>query len=147
MASFKEIITDTKPKTVEKLEKALQNGNSTRYFEAAKSEALMASVYDEERIKTVVTDNYVIFYGKFYIFGNSKEIRILPISEIVNIYRTNVVNNEYNYDSFHLAVVMADGRLIFPLTVMRDVKGSFNYFDNLITKIKSSPSWNNNGQI
>ncbi len=101
MKSIKELLLDESPKNQKKLEKMLaKDPVSASYLAAVKAEANGAGAMEFTNLHTLVTNSFLCYQD----IGIGGGLTILPISTIRNLYRTNIVNGEYDYSDFFLAV-------------------------------------------
>ena len=101
MKGVKDLILDESPKNTKKLEKMLsKDPGSEAYLEAARAEAARTTAVEFTKFRMMVTDSFLCFSR----FGIAGALMIVPISQITNIYRTNVVGNTYDFNNFTLAV-------------------------------------------
>lgn len=106
MKGIKDLLLDDSPKNTKKLEKLVaKDPESASYLESAIGEAKGAGAKEFPKLRTLVTDSYVCYQG----VGIGAGLTIVPISSIKNLYRTNIVRYEYDYDNFTLAVETASG--------------------------------------
>ena len=131
MKGLKDLFLDESPKNIKKLEKLLaKDPGSAACFESAKAEAARDSAIEFPKLRMMVTDSYVCFLR----FGIGGPLMIVPISNITNLYRTNVVNNQYDYDNFTLAVETNEG--IRYMAVYPRGNNSFDIFNEVIEAVK-----------
>ncbi|MCR4791963.1 MAG: hypothetical protein K5871_04385 [Lachnospiraceae bacterium] len=137
MKGIKEMLLDESPKNVKKLEKMLDKvPGSASYLDAAKAEANGAGAMEFQNLRILVTDSYLCYHG----IGIGAEFLILPLSSIVNLYRSNVIGNEYDYDNFRLAVETETGiRYLSPFP--RSGKG-MDIYNEVITAVKGKKAAN-----
>ena len=137
MKGIKEMLLDESPKNVKKLEKMLEKApGSASYLEAAKAEAKGAGAMEFPDIRMMVTDSFLCYHG----VGIGAEFLILPLSSIVNLYRSNKVGNEYDYSNFRLAVETANGTS-YLMPYPRTGKG-MEIYNDLIVAVKGKKAAN-----
>ena len=143
MKGIKDLMLDDSPKNVQKLEKLLAKApGSENYFEAAKAEAVRDTAEEFTKFRTMVTDSYLCFSR----IGIGGALIIIPISQITNIYRTNVVRNTYDFDNVTLAVETNEGvryLSVYPRTSAK----SLDVFNEVIDAVKSRMALNGGTQI
>ena len=133
MKGVKDLILDESPKNAKKLEKLLsKDPASAALFEAAKAEAGRATAQEFPKFRLLVTDSYLCFW-RFMVGGS---LEIIPISQITNIYRTNILRGEYDFGNVILAVETNEG--IRYLTVYpRTAAKSLDVFNEAIAAVKA----------
>jgi hypothetical protein len=137
MKGIKEMLLDESPKNVKKLEKLLEKApGSAAYLEAAKAEASGAGAMDFPNLYMMVTDSFLCYHS----VGIGAQLLILPLSSIVNLYRSNKVGNEYDYTNFRLAVETVSGT-IYLTSYPRTGKG-MEIFNDVITAVKGKKAAN-----
>lgn len=142
MKGIKEFLLDDSPKNVKKLEKMLaKDPQSASYFEAAKSEARSANAVEFQNIRILVTDSYLCYHD----LGIGAGFVIIPISTITNIYRTNIISTEYDYDNFTLAVEIGNG--IRYLTRFPRTGKSIDIYNDAIAAVKARMAVNGGAQV
>lgn len=130
MKPMKDILGDTSPKNVAKITKACEKGNCSQYMAQFLAEAVKPTAMDFPKVKCLVTDNYFCCYSLFG--GISKVLTIVPISQIVTLYRCNLSNGTFDYDSFHLAIELCDGSRLHVGSVPRNAKTFMTIFEEVI---------------
>ena len=137
MKGIKEMLLDESPKNVKKLEKMLEKApGSAAYLEAAKAEANGAGTMEFPNLNAMVTDSFFCYHS----VGIGAEFLILPLSSIVNLYRSNKVGNEYDYNNFRLAVETVNGtRYLMPYP--RAGKG-MDIYNDIIVAVKGKKAAN-----
>ena len=134
MKSLKDYVLSDNPKMVKKMDKILEKNPSTAtYYEAMKSELASSGAVEElPGLGLCVTASYLVVYQ----MGLGVNVNIFPISSITNLYRTNVSNNEYDFDAFHLALEFESGARIDVARFPRSKK-SLTQYDPIIEAVKS----------
>ena len=141
MKSIKEMLLDESPKNVKKLEKMLERDQqSASYLEAARSEARSTNAAEFANIRILVTDSYLCYHD----LGIGAAFVIIPISSITNLYRTNIIRAEYDYDNFTLAVETGSG--IRYLTRMPRSGKNLEIFNEAIAAVKARMALNGGTQ-
>lgn len=137
MKGIKDMFLDESPKNVKKLEKLLaKDPDSASHLEAAKAETNGSGAMEFPKIRMLVTDSFVCYFR----IGIGGAIMIVPISEITNIYRTNIVRGEYEYEQFTLAVETTKG-IRYMANFPRSGK-SFDIFNEVIALVRERMSVN-----
>ena len=108
MAKFEKVFDFTKEKNVEAVMKALQNGRGQEYLNAMCTEAQAVGALNLAKAQIMITANYVCYYGAF-----KKSILILPIQDIVNVYRSNCFYGNYDYNNMAIAVETKNNELFY----------------------------------
>lgn len=137
MKSIQEILGDTKPKSIEKLNKAFESSGFGQYKDSFIAEALSAGAKDFPNIKCIVTDTYLCcYFGLVSAFG--KSVFVVPLSGIKSVYRSNI-NNEpkYDYDNFYLGVEFNNGNRCSVATLLRHSKNVLHAYDDIIAYVNS----------
>ena len=143
MKGVKDLILDDSPKGVKKIEKLLaKDPGSATYFEELKAEAVRATTMEFPKIRMMVTDSFVCASR----LGFPGALIIVPIVQIRNIYRTNVIRNNYDFDNFTLAVE-TDAGLKFMASFPRTGAKSLDFFNEVIDAVKSRMALNGGAQI
>lgn len=136
MKSIKDTFSDTKPKTVAKITKAFEKGNCVGYMDQFKGELMLPSAQDFPEIKCVVTDSFICSYNLF-MSAFTNEITIIPINQVANLYRSNIdIENNYDYDTFHLTLELKDGWKRYIGNYARNLKNSMNVYDGILTCVR-----------
>lgn len=137
MKSIFEVLGDTKPKSVEKLEKAFEKGECSQFKDEFMKEALIGTAKDFANVKCLVTDNYFCCYTGF-IGAFGKSILVFPLSLIGNLYRSNInAEPKYDYDNFYLQLELTNGKRIVVSPLLRRSKNAFNAYDEIVKYVKS----------
>mgnify|MGYP003292642826 CR=1 FL=1 len=139
--SIKDMILDESPKSVKKIEKSLNSKNispiTVANFEAMKSELATGSSKDYPKLKVLITDSFVLRYETSFGFA----FEIVPLKDVQNAYRSNIVNGEFEYDNFHLAIETAEKTYYF--AQMLKNKKTYTAYEEIIADIKKKAgSWN-----
>lgn len=108
MAKFEKVFDFTKEKNVEAVMKALQGGRGQEYLNAMCTEAQGAGAMNLSKAQIMITANYVCYYGNF-----KRSIVILPIQDIVNVYRSNCFYGSYDYNFMAIAVETKNNELFY----------------------------------
>ena len=141
MKGNKELLLDESPKNVKKLEKMLaKDPQSATYLEAAKSEARSTNAVEFQNIRILVTDSFLCYHD----MGIGAAFTIIPISTIRNLYRTNIIGTEYDYDNFTLAVEVGSG--IRYLTRFPRTGKSIDIYNDAIAAVKARMALNGGTQ-
>ena len=82
--------------------------------------------------RLMVTDSYVCASR----LGIAGALIIVPISSITNIYRTNIIMTEYDYDQFTLAVETTSG-IKYLANYPRAGAKTLDIFNEIIDTVKS----------
>lgn len=131
MKGIQEILGDTKPKSVAKIDKAFAKGGCEQYKDAFMSEVLKPSARDFQNNKCIVTDNFICYYGLYAGLGSM--LRVIPLEKIVNLYRSNVTITdkglEYSYDYFNLALELDNNERVFVAQTSKNAKTMDAYND------------------
>lgn len=137
MKPIKEILGDTKPKNVAKITKAFEKGDCSQYMVPFMTEAVKPTAMDFPKVKCLVTDSFFCCYALFGGgFGNI--MTVVPLNQIVNLYRSNLGNNgEYDYDNFHLDVDLCDGRKLHVASVPRSAKTFMTIYEEVLACTRS----------
>lgn len=137
MKSIFEILGDTNPKSVEKLQKAFEKGECAGYKEEFLKEALSSSAKDFANIKCLVTDNYFCCYTNL-VSAFSKSVMVFPLSYIANLYRSNInAEPKYDYTTFFLQLEITNGKRIVVAPVLRRSKNAMNAYDEIVKYVRS----------
>lgn len=137
MKDIKVLLGDTKPKNQEKIRKASEKGECAQYVDQFLAEVAKLTAIDFPMAKCIVTDNYFCAYDLFTI-AFSKTLTIIPLSNIVNLYRSNIsVNGDYDYANFHLDVELKDGQKKHVATVIRNAKNFATVYEGVISCVRS----------
>lgn len=138
MKPIKEILSDSKPKNIEKINKAFEKSGYIQYKDSFIAEALSSSAKDFPKDKCMVTDTYFCCYELFMNSVFANQITVIPLSEISNIYRSNITAaNDFDYDNFHIQVELKDGSTIFATSAPRNAKTFSTLFGETIACVKS----------
>ena len=133
MKGLKDFILDDSPKAAKKLEKIFaKDPESGAYFEQLKAEVNRPSAQEFPKFRIIITDSFVCFSR--LMFGGSLEI--IPLSQITNIYRTNIVRGGYDYENFTLAAETANGiryLSVYPRTSAK----SLDVFNEVIDAVRA----------
>lgn len=133
MKGVKDLILDESPKNIKKLEKMFtKDPGSGALFEGLKAEVNRPSAQDFPKFKMMVTDSYVCFWRN--MLGGSLEI--IPLDKITNIYRTNIINGQYNYENFTLAVESGNS-IRYLATYPRTSVKSMDVFNEVIEAVRA----------
>ncbi|MCF0127270.1 MAG: hypothetical protein HUJ70_01815 [Pseudobutyrivibrio sp.] len=108
MKNIQKVLGDTSPKNTKKLTKSLNRGEGVSHLNALQAEINSYSTKNYDLIGCLLTENYFVDYGQSNRLLKSS-LNIIPISEIKEIYRTNLTpdfkdNWDYNFYSFFLAI-------------------------------------------
>ena len=137
MKPIKEILGDTKPKNVEKITKAFEQGDCSQYMAPFMAEATKTTAIDFPKVKCLVTDNYFCCYSLFG-GGFSNLLRVVPLDQIVNLYRSNIDSEgKFDYDNFHLDIELRDGRKLLVTSVPRSAKTFMTIYEELLACTRS----------
>lgn len=138
MKGVKDLILDESPKNLKKLEKMFtKDPESGAYFDALKAEANRDSAQEFPKFRMMVTDSFVCFWRN--MIGGTLEI--VPTEKITNIYRTNVVRGQYDYDNVTLAVETGSNiryMAVFPRTSAK----SLDVFNEVIEAVRAKIALN-----
>lgn len=141
MKSIKDLILDDGPKAIKKREKIFaKDTESGKYYEDLKAEVTRESTMEFPKLKMLVTDSYVCTSQA--VFGGS--LIIVPISQITNIYRTNIVSGKYNHDYFTLAAETGSGIKYLAVYPRAGTKG-LDIFNEIIEVVRSRMALNGGG--
>lgn len=132
--SLRKLISPDSEKQAKNIQKALENGNSTMYYSAFCTEAAAGNVTDFPTNKAAVSGSFFCDYGNFAKIG-LKLVRIIPLAAIVNVYRSNMVNSEYDYETFRLAIELNNGATVYCCPYVRNAKNSMTIYEDLIKSI------------
>lgn len=133
MKGVKDLILDESPKNVKKLEKIFEKDpESASYFDALKAEAGRSSAQEFTKFRILVTDSFVCYSP--VVFGG--RLNIVPITKVRNIYRTNIVRGEYNFDNFTLAVETDTG-IIYLAVYPRAGAKTLDIFNEVIEAVRT----------
>ncbi|MCQ2532357.1 MAG: hypothetical protein MJ093_06600 [Saccharofermentans sp.] len=132
MKKLVNFLTDESPKMLKKIDKMLENNSSAQYYDALKQEIQAGNEVDVPGIGLCVTNSYLVYYK----FGIGATLYIIPISNITNLYRTNM-DNEYLYDAFFLAIEKTDGQKQLICRYPRNGKKSLDIYNQIIDAVKS----------
>lgn len=128
-----EIFFDTNPKNLEKLNKALGNSNSLQYATAFSQEINNSTSLDFQDFRLFITDSFICSYN----FGVlNYEVSILPIGAVNNVYRCNMVQNEYDFDNLYLVAEMNNGQKLVLARVFRNGTKNMHAFDQAVDNIR-----------
>lgn len=126
MKTIIDVCNSTKPKDIQKLQDNLVKNNCTQYFQAFKQEITYPTTIDYPVNKLVITNSFICDYNHdFFIY---------PIANIINIYKSNIINGEYNFTNMHVAVETRDNRRFYIGNSFRKLKDS--PIDNFISNVK-----------
>lgn len=140
MKPIKTILGDTKPKNVEKIQKACEKGDSAHYASSFLAEATKDTAIDFPKTKCLVTENFFCSYSLFGV-AFSNILTIIPINQITNLYRSNVgADGSYDYDNFHLDIELIDGQKRQVSTVVRNAKNYATIYADVISCVRSKIS-------
>lgn len=134
MKSIQNIFCSDNPKDNEKLMKKLTATNSINYLQAFKLELSAGQLQDFPKRRFVITPSFICDY--------KNEPVIFPICNIINVYRTNIINNEYNYNSMALAIETNYNTRMFLLQSIRNINDA--EFNNIVQIIRNRISIMNN---
>lgn len=136
-----DVLKDDSPKMQAKITKYLEGDNviglTRQYFESFKNEVINGSSnHDFPKLKIIITDSFVAYYE----YALSFKLNIVPLDMVKNVYRTNVVNGNYSFEDFFLAVEMTDGNKTLMSRTFRSGKKSLQIYDEIIATLKSKIS-------
>ena len=133
MKPFKQICADTKPKNLELFRKCMEKNDCVQYMDAFLSEAPKDSAIDFPKSYCLVTEHYFCSYRWYW----AKELRVIPLTEISNLYRTNLdAEGNYDFKDFRLNVECKDGKEFFMSSSPRSAKTVDTLYDDVITCVK-----------
>lgn len=137
MKPIKDILGDTKPKNIAKIEKAFVQGNCRQFMEVFMEEALKPTAMDFPKVKCLVTEHYFCCYSSFG-GGLTNMMTVVPLDQIVNLYRSNIGNNgEYDYDNFHITIELRNGNRRHVASVPRNAKTFMTIFEEVLAYTRS----------
>lgn len=133
-----DMLKDDSPKMAKKINKCLESKNCSvmtkTYFESFRQEAISSgTAVDFPKVKIIVTNSYICSYEMTFGFT----VDIVPLSIVENVYRSNIINGEYDYESFYLAIEMSEGRRTYFGRTLRVGKKNLDAFVDVINTIKS----------
>ena len=99
MSKFSKVFDLTKEKNANKVYAALDNGRGRELLNSFLSEAQSATAKDLERAQLTITNSYVCSYQEF-----KRQLFIIPLEDIVNVYISNSFYGTYNYDFKAIAI-------------------------------------------
>lgn len=137
--TLQKLVSPDSEKQSKKIQKCLENGNSTMYYSAFCGEASTGNVTDFPLNKSAVSGSFFCDYSNLSTVGLNL-VRIIPLNMIVNAYRSNMVNSEYKYDYFYLAIELNSGETIYCCPGNRNTKISMDAFTELIKAIADRKS-------
>lgn len=137
MKPIKEILGDTKPKNEAKIKKAFEKGDCSQYMTQFMAEATKTTAIDFPKVKCLVTDNFFCCYSLFG-GGLSNLLKVIPLDQIVNIYRSNIdINGNFDYDDFHLDIELRDGGKLQVASVPRNAKTFMTIYEDVLACTRS----------
>ncbi len=138
MKSFLDILTDTNPKTAERVTKAFDKTGSSAYMAAFMEEATNGSEVDFPKAKCFITNNFICGYDM--TFKLNYQITVLPLNQVTNIYRGNInYEGKYDFTGFSLFADMTDGSRVSLQHILCSTK-KVNIYDEVIDYVKSKKS-------
>ena len=108
MLKFEKVFNMDKEKNVAAINNALANGRGQEYLNAFLTEAQGAGVLNLAKAQTMITANYVCYFGDF-----KRALFILPLKDITNVYSSNCFYGSYSYDFKAVAVETAQGETFY----------------------------------
>ena len=129
------LLLDESEKNQKKINRMLEGNKISQLtvtnFEQMKSEVARGEFTDFSKIKIMITSSYLVYYNM--ILGYFFEI--IPLNMIVNAYRTNMCNGEYDYNNFNLAVELTDSSVGYISTYIKTDK-NYDVYEPVITELK-----------
>lgn len=137
MKSFVDFLTDTNPKTVNKVTKAFDKTGSSAYMSAFMEEATSGSEVDFPKVKCMITNNFICGYDMTFV---NNQIFVLPLNQVTNIYRGNInYEDKYDFSGFSLFVDTTDGSRVSIQHTLCSTK-KINIYDEVIDYVKNKLS-------
>lgn len=100
------LVLSDKAKDQTKITKAIESDSLTcACWEAFRQEAASGTTVELPNVKLIITDNYLCWYST----AIKLSFRLIPITSIMNLYRTNMIDGNYDYGNFRLALELSDG--------------------------------------
>ena len=118
MAKYGKIFVTDNEKKMEKVKSYLQNGAGAAYLNEFLREAQNPRTKQLEKVMITITDNYVCCYS----FYGRKELYIIPLKDIVNVYSSNCFFGKFDYDMKAIAVETNDKKIYYLSTCMFNQK-------------------------
>lgn len=136
MKSAQQILLTPDPKKNEKIIQAATNGNSMQFLDAFRAELSQPGATDFPNIKTVCTASFICDYHAVGGMGKAKTLTIIPLVWIHSFYRSNIVNGQYDLDSFHFVCELTNGAKMLLCPVAKN-KAAIHAYDALIGYLRS----------
>lgn len=130
--SFRDVILDENPKTIAKIEKALEKKQTLGLLEDLRRDLNSETCEDYTKLRVFVSNNYVCQYN----LGIRYDIDVIPLANVAKVYRSSLIGDTFDYDYFHLCVETTDG---VPRLFARMPHGNiakFKAYDDVIADIK-----------
>ena len=99
MSKFSKVFDFSKEKNANKVYAALENGRGRDLLNSFLSEAQMPTAQDYEKAQLTITNSYICSYQEF-----KRQLFIIPLEDIVNVYMSNSFYGSYNYEFRAIAV-------------------------------------------
>ena len=130
--SFRDVFFDENPKTIAKIEKALEKKQTLGLLENLKRDLVSETCVDYTKLRVFVSNNYVCQYN----LGIKYDIDIIPLANVSKVYRSSLIGDNFDYDNFHLCIETTDG---IPHLFARMPHGKiakFKAYDEVIADIR-----------
>lgn len=137
MKTIHDICNSTKPKDIQKIQDYLVKNNCTQYYQAFNQELTYPNVLDYPVNKLVITNSFICDYNHDFL--------IYPISNIINVYKSNIINGEYSFSNIHVAIETKDNTRFYIGNTIRLPKDS--PIDNFISHVKAKCMQYNQQQL
>lgn len=126
MAGYRKSFVANNDKEAAKIQKALENGCGIQYYNRFLREAESENAIDLNRAGIIITDSLFATYDTFKF----KKLCIVPLEEVINVYKSNCFCGTYDYDMKAIAIELNDGSTMYVARLPRRAKN--RHFDQAI---------------